>query len=430
MKPANVTDAVVAMVQQCASCGHIHAPLFGGSLCPDCGGLLDVIHPAPTVSGSALRDLFASRIVLSGPSGAASLRSGVWRYRELVSPASDRDIVTFPEGNTPLLERAAISSWSGMESLTLKHEGLNPTGSFKDRGMSVAVTQAKLVGARAVACASTGNTSSSLAAYAAIAGIPALVLVPAGHIAAGKLSQTVAFGARTVLVRGDFDDCLRLVREASEQLGVYLVNSLNPFRIEGQKTIVFEMLQQLGWQSPDWIALPAGNLGNASAFGKALREARAAGLIDSVPRLLLVQASGAAPFVRSFQSGFADRHTVRAETVATAIRIGDPASYDRAVRSIRETDGVVVDVEDAELLAAKSVIDGAGVGCEPASAASVAGVRKLVREGQIASTERVVAVLTGHLLKDAVAAAGAMAPLEIDPRLEEVELALTALRGA
>jgi threonine synthase len=284
--------------------------------------------------------------------------------------------------------------------LRLKHEGFNPTGSFKDRGMTVGITQARRVGARAVACASTGNTAASLAAYAARAELPALVLIPAEQVAVGKLAQSLAYGARTLLVRGDFDDCLRLGREASERLSVYLLNSLNPFRIEGQKTIVLELLEQCGWDPPEWIALPAGNLGNTAAFGKALREACALGLIDRMPRLLAVQAAGAAPFARSFAEQFVTRHQVKAHTIATAINIGNPASYPRAVQAIRETNGVVAAVSDAEILEAKAVIDAAGVGCEPASAASVAGVRQLARAGVIAPSDRVVAVLTGHVLKD------------------------------
>ena len=249
--------------------------------------------------------------------------------------------------------------------------------------MTVGVTQAKRIGASAVACASTGNTSASLAAYAAQAGIPALVLVPAGNVALGKLAQSLAYGAKTLLVRGDFDDCLRLVEQASEQLGVYLLNSINPFRVEGQKTIVLEMLEQLDWNPPDWIVLPAGNLGNTAAFGKALVEAKAWGLIDRMPRLAAVQAEGAAPFARSFAEDFAKRHRVKADTIATAIRIGDPASYDRGVKAIRETNGVVLAVSDAEILEAKAAVDAAGVGCEPASAASVAGIKRLIAAGTI-----------------------------------------------
>jgi threonine synthase len=257
-----------------------------------------------------------------------------------------------------------------------------------------------------------------LSAYAAQAGIPSFVFVPEGRIAAGKLAQTVAYGARTLRIRGDFDDCLRLALDASDRLGVYLVNSVNPFRIEGQKTIVFELLQQLGWEAPDWIALPAGNLGNTSAFGKALMDALDVGLIDRLPRLLAVQAAGAAPFARSFTDHFATRVRVQAETRATAIRIGDPASWDRAVSAIGNTKGVVESVTDEEIFAAKQVIDQCGVGCEPASAASVAGIRALVARGVIGRDERVVAVLTGHLLKDpavdatAAASAEALTPAE------------------
>jgi threonine synthase len=226
------------------------------------------------------------------------------------------------------------------------------------------------------------------------------VLVPAGKVALGKLSQTIAYGAQTLLVRGDFDDCLRLARESSEQLGVYLANSINPWRLEGQKTIIYDLLQQLRWQSPDWLVLPAGNLGNTAAFGAALREALRLGLIDRAPRLACVQAAGSAPFAASFRDDFRTRHTVRAETIATAIRIGDPASYDRAVRAIQDTNGVVLAVTDDELLEAKAVIDASGVGCEPASAASVAGARALVQRGIIDPRERVVTLLTGHMLKD------------------------------
>jgi threonine synthase len=301
--------------------------------------------------------------------------------------------------------------------------------------MTVGVTQARRIGAKAVACASTGNTAASLAAYASLAGIPALVLVPAGNVALGKLAQALAYGARTLLVRGDFDDCLRLVEEASATLGVYLLNSINPFRIEGQKTIVLETLERLGWDPPDWIVLPAGNLGNTAAFGKALVEAKAWGLIDRLPRLAAVQAAGAAPFAQSFAEGFARRHRVKAETVATAIRIGDPASYDRAVKAIRETDGLVLAVTDEEILAAKAAVDASGVGCEPASAASVAGVKRLVAAGAIRPTDRVVAVLTGHILKDPGVLLhyhreleppppGANRPIEIEPTLAEVSRAL------
>jgi threonine synthase len=385
---------------------------------------------------AALKERFATRrAAMSGVD-----RSGVWRYRELVMPSiAPDDIVTHPEGNTPLIARGRIAQWAGVERLLIKHEGHNPTGSFKDRGMTVAMTHAKRTGATAVACASTGNTSASLAAYAAQADIPALVFVPAGKVALGKLAQTMAYGAKTLLVRGNFDDCLALAREASVALNIQLLNSVNAFRLEGQKTIVLELLEQLNWRSPDWITLPAGNLGNTAAFGKALREAFALGLIDRMPRVAAIQASGAAPFAASFRGGFAERLTVDPETIATAIRIGAPASWDRAVRTIRETDGVVADVSDGEILEAKAIIDGAGVGCEPASAASVAGVAKLRREGVIDADAQVVAVLTGHLLKDSGAVvsyhqetepppAHANRPIEIEACVADVERVLERLR--
>ena len=387
------------MTVRCPDCGAVLDARTSQSSCTLCGGLLAVEHE-PGKSGSELRSLFDGRAAKAARCVDALDRSGVWRFREIVLAASDDEIVSHPEGNTPMLARDAVAQFAGVDGLLLKHEGHNPTGSFKDRGMTVALTQARRIGARAVACASTGNTSASLSAYASQAGIPSFVFVPEGRVAAGKLAQTVAYGARTLQIRGDFDDCLRLARDASDKLGVYLVNSVNPFRIEGQKTIVFEMLQQLGWSAPDWIALPAGNLGNTSAFGKALAEAHSLGLIDRIPRLLAVQAAGAAPFAQAYADHFATRISVKAETRATAIRIGDPASWDRAVRAIAATNGVVESVTDDEIFAAKAVIDRCGVGCEPASAASVAGVRALAARGEIQRGERVVAVLTGHLLKD------------------------------
>ncbi len=401
--------------QVCAACLREFSETDARAVCA-CGGLLEVRHRAPQASGPALRALFDARRSSGG--------SGVWRFAELVLPSAGAAAVSRPEGNTPLVESRAVSGWAGLEWLRLKEEGLNPTGSFKDRGMTVGVTQAARIGATAVACASTGNTAASMAAYAAHAGLPALVVVPAGQVALGKLAQSIAYGARTLLVRGDFDACLALVREAEQRLGLYLLNSINPFRIEGQKTIVLETLQQLGWEPPEWIVVPAGNLGNTAAFGKALREARDLGLISRAPRLAAVQAAGAAPFARSFREGFARRHAVKADTVATAIRIGDPASYERAVVAIRETNGVVAEVTDAEILEAKGAVDAAGVGCEPASAASVAGARRLAREGVIAPGQRVVAILTGHVLKDPEILLRGRQPREIEPRLAALEAAL------
>ena len=413
--------------QACGECGNELPVNDARARCPVCSGLLELQHRPPDLTRDQLIERFNTR----QRRGLDAPASGVWRFRDVVLPGAER-VISHPEGNTPLLHRDALDRYTGLSRLLLKHEGHNPTGSFKARGLTVGVTQAVRLGAAAVACASTGNTSASLAAYAAQAGVPALVLVPAGNVALGKLAQSLAYGARTLMVKGDFDACLSLVQQASTRLGIYLLNSINPFRVEGQKTIVLETLEQLGWDAPDWLVLPAGNLGNTAAFGKALREAHELGLITRVPRIAAIQAEGASPFAQSFRDAFAKRHKVKAETVATAIRIGDPASFDRGVNAIRFTDGVVTSVTDAEILDAKAVVDAAGVGCEPASAASVAGVRRLVREGTIRSSDRVVAVLTGHILKDPGALLRyhqelspvpefANPPVEIDATIEAVE---------
>ncbi|HEX8227710.1 MAG TPA: threonine synthase [Chloroflexia bacterium] len=422
----------------CLACGRTYPGDELRYRC-DCGEPLDIIYSKLAV---------VSRELLDGRLGAGrgALSSGVWRYREMLPAFEDADIVSRPEGNTNLymvgtgegggLRR--VGEYAGLEWLALKHEGENPTGSFKDRGMTVGVSQAVRTGARAVACASTGNTSASLASYAAQAGLPCFVFVPEGHIALGKLAQTLAYGAITLQVRGDFDNAMSLVQEACAELGIYLVNSVNPFRIEGQKTIGLEILQQLAWEPPDWIVLPAGNLGNTAALGKALQQALNLGLIDRLPRIASVQATGANPFFQSYTTGFSERFTVTARTVATAIKIGAPVSFARARRAIEATNGLVIEVADEAILDAKAMIDRAGIGCEPASAASVAGARRLVLEGAIKSGERVACILTGHLLKDSdttldyhlgkSGAAGTYAnrPVVVDAGIEVVRAVLEA----
>jgi len=359
-------------------------------------------------------------------------KSGVWRFREAVLEIDENEIVTHPEGATRMYKRELDSTrhptTDNRLTILFKHEGENPTGSFKDRGMTVAMTQAKRLGARAVACASTGNTSASLAAYAAQAGLRAIVFIPSGKVSTGKLAQTLAYGATVLAIRGDFDAAMQLVREASDRLGIYLVNSINPFRIEGQKTIVWELLQDLDWNAPDWIVVPAGNLGNTSAFGKALREAFDAGWIATMPRLASIQASGANPFYRSYRDGFTERHRIAAETIASAIRIGDPVSHAKAVTAIQLTNGIVEQVTDEELMQAKREIDEIGIGCEPASATTLAGVKKLHAAGVMKEGERVVCVLTGHLLKDTDAIlrnVPAERTIEIDATIEAVERAIS-----
>jgi threonine synthase len=384
----------------CPECGRRYA-VSESRYCCDCGEPLDISYELM----QAGRELFEARLGML----EASYRSGVWRYRELLPPIDGEHIVSKPEGNTNLYLAGAderggvrgVGEYAGLGWLGLKHEGENPTASFKDRGMTVGVSQAVALGVGAVACASTGNTSASLASYAAQAGLPCFVFVPGGSVAPGKLAQTLAYGAITLQVEGDFDRAMRAVQTVCAEMGVYLVNSVNPFRIEGQKTIAFEALQQLGWEPPDWVVLPAGNLGNTSAVGKALLQAREIGLVNRVPRVAAVQAAGANPFYRGYAGGWRERHSMEAHTVASAIKIGAPVSYSRARRVIEATDGVVTEVADEAILEAKAVIDRAGIGCEPASAASLAGARRLVEEGVIRPDERVLCILTGHILKDA-----------------------------
>ena len=427
MSIANVAELSTCSLR-CVECKALYPAVETG--CPpryrcDCGGVLDVEtmvrlpEQAALPADEAWRQLFDERASHppTWPIGTEELdvlldRSGVWRYRELILPIPGQYIISRPEGNTGLYAvgsenygpgRAGhrqIGLFAGLERCFLKHEGENPTGSFKDRGMTVGVTMANLLGAHTVACASTGNTSASLASYAAQAGMRSIVFLPAGNVAAGKLAQSLAYGATTIQINGDFDDAMRLVEQVCNELGIYLLNSLNPFRIEGQKAIGFELLQQLNWQAPDWLVLPAGNLGNTSAIGKAFRQAHQLGLIGHSPRIAAIQAAGANPFYRSFMHGFTKQERVQAHTIASAIKIGNPVSYTRARRIIEESDGIVEEVSDEEILAAKTVIDRSGIGCEPASAATLAGIRKLVARGIIKRDKCVVGILTGHLLKD------------------------------
>ncbi len=330
-------------------------------------------------------------------------QSGVWRYREMISFLDDYEqVVTLREGNTPLLEAPRAAQYAGLDRLVFKHQGFNPTGSFKDNGMTCGVAQALRLGARRVACVSTGNTSASMAAYASAAGLQPIVFLPHGNISYGKLAQALEYGARTLQVDANFDQILALVRTLSERLGIYLLNSINPFRIEGQKTIIVEMLDQRDWDAPDWIVLPGGNLGNTAAFGKALRELRGAGFIRKMPKLAVVQAEGAAPFYELFHQ--TDRSTLPAvahpETLATAIKIGDPVSWPKALAEVVCSKGTVEKVSESEIANAKAVIGLCGIGCEPASAATLAGLRKLTKSGLVQPNADVVAVLTGHILKD------------------------------
>jgi threonine synthase len=275
---------------------------------------------------------------------------------------------------------------------------MNPTASFKDAGMTVAISHAKESGARVAVCASTGNTAAAMAAYAARAEIAALVLVPAVGVSEAKMAQTLDYGATVAAIDGDFDRALEVVR-GLDPARVAIVNSVNPYRIEGQKCAAFALLEARDWRVPDWLVLPGGNLGNTSAFGKGFREALALGLIDRLPRIAVVQASGAAPFAKLFRDG-GEMIPVRAQTTATAIKIGAPASWRKALAEVRACHGTVLDVSDDEIADARAVIGRDGIGCEPASAASLAGLRRLRAVGTIGRDEDVVLVLTGHVLKD------------------------------
>ncbi len=387
----------------------------------DCGALLQVARTEPWTSRVS-KEVWAMRQLSTNVLD----QSGVWGFREAVLNLPSTDIVAHPEGRTRLYTRAKLSAFAGVERLAFKHEGENPSGSFKDRGMTVAVSQAKHLGVQAVACASTGNTSASLAAYAAHAGLKSVVFLPAGKISTGKLAQAIGYGAICLAIEGDFDTAMALVQKSAEKLGLYLVNSLNPMRLEGQKTIIFELLMQRNWQAPDWLVVPAGNLGNTSAFGKALLEVHAAGWISKLPRIVSVQAAGANPFYLSYRDQFRRAHQVKAETVATAIQIGAPVNYAKAVNVIKATQGVVTEVTDGEIMCAKAAIDRAGIGCEPASAASLAGVVKLREQGIIKSNDDVVCVLTGNMLKDpeATLKAATNEVRSIAPTLEAVAEAL------
>ncbi len=367
--------------------------------CTRCGGLLEADYAEWEPDAGHMKALWRSRRISNAPLD----QSGVWRYREMIPFVEDfRSVVTLREGNTPLLPAPKAAEYGGLDRLAFKHQGFNPTGSFKDNGMTCGVAQARRLGMRRVACVSTGNTSASMAAYAGAAGLDPLVFIPHGNISYGKLAQALEYGARTFQVEANFDQILALVRELAERLGIYLLNSINPFRIEGQKTIMVEMLDQREWHAPDWIVLPGGNLGNTSAFGKALRELKRWEFIDHMPRLAVIQAEGAAPFYELFHSRERRRLATveHPETLATAIKIGDPVSWPKALYEVTESCGTVEKVGEQEIADAKAIIGQCGIGCEPASAATLAGIRKLTAAGTMARDADVVAVLTGNVLKD------------------------------
>jgi threonine synthase len=388
--------------------------------CPKCGGLLDVAYdwnrlPVPR----SLKDFEAAWANRSDPLDF----SGVWRFRRLFPFAPDDRIMTIGEGQTLCQRADAVAKYAGLNPgrLFLQYEGMNPSGSFKDNGMTAAFTHANMVGARRAACASTGNTSASLAIYcgATPVGMKAVIFIGSGKISYGKLSQALDYGALTVQIAGDFDDALRRVQQVSKQLGIYLVNSINPFRLEGQKSVMLRILEAFRWEVPDWIVVPGGNLGNVSAFGKAFFELKELGLIARTPRLAVVNAAGANTFYQLYEKHGArwnggrpdapkidgymkrmDDANERADTLASAIEINRPVNLPKALRALERCGGLVREANDQEILDAKAMVGAGGLGCEPASGASVAGLRKLVADGVIGPDERVVCILTGHVLKD------------------------------
>ncbi|HVW84236.1 MAG TPA: threonine synthase [Bryobacteraceae bacterium] len=367
--------------------------------CSKCGGLLEAQYDRAPLDPAGLKRTWRERRMDNAPLE----QSGVWRYREMFPFLENLShVITLREGNTPLLNAPHAAQYGGLARLTFKHQGFNPTGSFKDNGMTCGAAQARRLGMKRVACVSTGNTSASMAAYASAGGLDPLIFIPHGNISYGKLAQALEYGAKTFQVEANFDQILALVRVLAERLGIYLLNSINPFRIEGQKSIVIEMMDQRDWRVPDWVVLPGGNLGNVSAFGKGLREMRELGLIDKLPRLAVVQAEGASPFyeymaAKGLTPFCAQGHP---ETLATAIKIGDPVSWPKAQFEIETSQGTVERVTEQEIADAKAVIGQCGIGCEPASAATLAGIRKLTAEGVIDRESEVVAVLTGNVLKD------------------------------
>ena len=404
------TDKTISHVLRCIGCADRIGARDAQSnfRCVHCGELFEVEYPwsqgAETgperrwqPNPGALRHLWDERRTSTLPAD----QSGVWRFREMLPIVAEERIVTLREGNTPLYEMPRAAKANGLNWLLAKHQGMNPTGSFKDTGMTAALSVAVASGYEWVACASTGNTSAAMAAYAARAGLRSLVLIPEGKIAWGKLSQSMDYGAVTLQLRTDFDGCVRVVNELIRRAPVYLLNSVNPYRLEGQKTPAFELLEQTNWQVPHHIIVPGGNLANSSALGKGFAEMKHLGFIQRVPKISIVQAEGANPLYQSMQmNGGTQLEPVTAETRASAIRIGNPASWRKAVRTLLSTGGWCEQVSEREIAIAKAEIGAEGIGCEPASAVTLAGLKKLLVDGRVGREETAVLLLTGHTLKD------------------------------
>jgi threonine synthase len=400
MNPVSHPQALTHVLR-CVHCGKVQETADRMFRCTECSELLEVQYPewagAPAGFAPRLKEIWRERRASALPENA----SGVWRFRELLPQVERENMVTMGEGNTPLIWLHDAARALRLPRLLAKHQGMNPTGSFKDTGISAAITMAKAEGFSWVCCASTGNTSASVAAYAARAAMKSLVLLPAGQVAAGKLAQALEYGAHVLQLRTDFDGCLKVLHEVVRKFPAYLLNSLNPYRLEGQKTVAFELMEQLEWNMPDHVIVPGGNLANGSALGKGFMELRELGLARSLPKISIIQAAGANPLVRTMrENGGRELVRVSAETRATAIRIGNPASWRKAVSVLKNTGGACEEVSENEIAQAKAELGREGVGCEPASAATLAGLKKLAGSGFVQPSETVVLVLTGHMLKD------------------------------
>ncbi|GAA5818535.1 MAG: threonine synthase [Methanobrevibacter sp. CfCl-M3] len=393
---------------KCVSCEQTYDNDEIVYICEKCGSVLEV-----EVENNISKDVFGGR------------KLGLWKYKEFI-PVDYSNVVSLDEGGTPFCRCDKLGKELGID-LYVKVEGSNPTGSFKDRGMSVGVTKAVELGVDTVGCASTGNTSASLAAYAARGGLRSIVLLPAGKVALGKLAQAMFYGSEVLSINGNFDQALESATRLANEKYIYLLNSINPFRLEGQKSIGFEIIDELGWKSPDRIILPIGNAGNVSAIWKGITEFYNADYIDEKPIMTGIQAEGAAPIVEAFKNkSYSINPVENPETVATAIRIGNPVSHIKALRAIYDSDGYVDSVTDEEILDAQKLLARVeGIGVEPASASSIAGLKKLVEKGVVDKGERVVAVVTGHILKDPDVAIRASAkPIEIEPDFNQLKAIL------
>jgi threonine synthase len=365
--------------------------------CEKCGGLLEVRHDVDALkqtSGAAWKQLFDSRL---------GRMSGVWSKKEMVLPeVGEKSIVSLGEGNTPLIRSDRFAKHLGIDEIYIKQCGTSHTGSFKDLGMTVLVSMVNQIRSkiRAVACASTGDTSAALSAYCAAAGIPAIVFLPKDKVSIAQLIQPVANNAITISIDSDFDGCMKIVQEITRDTSIYLANSMNSLRVEGQKTISFEIVQQLGWQVPDFVVVPGGNLGNVSAIGSGFLLMRDLGIIDRLPRLVCAQTERANPLYRAYREGFANLQPVTAgSTYATAIQIGNPVSFGKAVRALRATNGVVEQATEAELVNASAEVDRFGFFNDPQTGVALAAAMKLVQSRVIPTRSRVVVISTAHGLK-------------------------------